>query len=122
MTTTTDDKISGRVTATIDVERGEFEKIALYVDGAEVDAQLFGLGPAPAEEPPLAAQQGVVFSLSFNSAEYDPDTGEVTYPNGAHEIVAGVTVQGSTEEAYSNRMEVEFANDDGVARVRECSE
>ena len=106
----TDDKISGRVTATIDVERGEFEKIALYVDGAEVDAQLFGLGPAPAGEPPLAAQEGVVFSLSFNSAEYDPDTGEVKYPNGAHEIVAGVTLKGSTEEAYSNRMEVEFKN------------
>ena len=104
------EKISGYVTARIDVERGEFEKIALYVDGAEVDAQLFGLGPAPAAEPPLAAQEGVVFSLSFNSAEYDPDTGEVKYPNGAHEIVAGVTVQGSTEEAYSNRMEVEFKN------------
>ena len=78
----TDDKISGRVTVTIDVERGEFEKIALYVDGAEVDAEIFGFGPAPAEEPPLAAQQGVEFDLSFNSAEYDPDTGEVSYPNG----------------------------------------
>ena len=37
------------------------------------------------------------------------------YPNGAHEIVAGVTVQGSTEEAYSNRMEVEFKNGSFVA-------
>ena len=112
-----DGKISGRVTATIDVERGEFEKIALYVDGTEVDAQLFGFGPAPADEPPLAAQQGVVFSLSFNSAKYEdmgPDLGKVTYRNGAHGIVAGVTVQGSTEEAYSNRMEVEFDNEDGV--------
>ena len=113
-----DGKYSGRVTATIDVERGEFAKIALYVDGAEVDAQLFGLGPAPAGEPPLAAQEGVIFSLSFNSAKYNtdigPDLGKVAYPNGAHEIVAGVTVQGSTEEAYSNRMEVEFDNPDGV--------
>ena len=106
----TDDKISGRVTVTIDVERGEFEKIALYVDGAEVDAEIFGFGPAPAEEPPLAAQQGVEFDLSFNSAEYDPDTGEVSYPNGPHYIVAGVTVQGSTKEALSNRKEVEFKN------------
>ena len=72
------------------------------------------LGLRPAEEPPLAAQQGVIFSLSFNSAEYDPDTGEVKYPNGAHEIVAGVTVKGS-EEAYSNRMEVEFKNGSFVA-------
>ena len=113
-----DGKYSGRVTATIDVERGEFEKIALYVDGAEVAAQLFGLGPAPAGEPPLAAQEGVIFSLSFNSAKYGtdigPDLGKVTYPNGAHEIVAGVTAQGSTEETYSNRMEVEFDNPDGV--------
>ena len=113
-----DGKYSGRVTARIDVERGEFAKIALYVDGAEVDAQLFGLGPAPAGEPPLAAQEGVIFSLSFNSAKYNtdigPDLGKVTYPNGTHEIVAGVTVQGSTEEAYSNRMEVEFDNPDGV--------
>ena len=69
-----DGKYSGRVTATIDVERGEFAKIALYVDGAEVDAQLFGLGPAPANEPPLAAQEGVIFSLSFNSAKYNTDT------------------------------------------------
>ena len=106
-----DDKISGRVTATIDVERGEFEKIALYVDGEEVDAQLFGLGSAPAEEPALAAaqQSGVLFRLSFDSGEYD-DEGVVTYPNEAYEIVAGVTLQGSTEEFYSNRMEVEFKN------------
>ena len=113
-----DDKISGRVTATIDVERGEFEKIALYVDGAEVDAQLFGLGPASAEDPPVAgaAQQGgVVFRLSFNSDEYDDETGAVTYPNDTYQIVAGVTLQGSTEESYSNRMEVEFENSSFVA-------
>ena len=107
------DKIAGRVTATIDVERGEFEKIALYVDGVEVDAELSGFGSAPAEEPALVAAQqqgGLQFELSFNSAEYDPASGKVTYPNGAHEIVAGVTVQGSTEESLSNRKDVEFEN------------
>ena len=38
------DKTSGRVTATIDIERGDarFEKIALYVNGTEVDSRLFG--------------------------------------------------------------------------------
>ena len=76
-------------------------------------SQSFGLAPAPAEDPELAAQQ-VVFSLSFDSDEYD-ETGAVTYPNGAHNIVAGLTVQGSTEEAFSNRMEVEFKNSSFVA-------
>ena len=98
------------MTATIDVERGDFEKIALYVDGAEVVSKLFGLAePAPAEEPPLAAQQGVVFSLSFDSDEFDPVTGAVDLPERRPTtLVAGVTVQGSTEEASSNRLEVEF--------------
>ena len=106
-----DDIISGRVTVTVDVERAEYEKVALYVDGVEVDAELFGFGSASAKEPALvAAQQGVEFELSFNSDEYDMDTGEVTYPNGPYEIVAGVTVQGSTEESTSNRKDVEFKN------------
>ncbi len=109
-----DDTYSGRVTASVDIERGDarFEKIALYVDAAEVASQSFGLEPAPAEDPDLAAQQ-TVFSLSFDSDEYD-ETGAVTYSNGAHDIVVGLTVQGSTEEAFSNRMEVEFDNPDGV--------
>ena len=107
------DKIAGRLTATIDVERGEFEKIALYVAGNDmaVDSILFGLGRAPAEGPELATQQGgVEFELSFDSDDYDDETGAVTYPNEAYELVAGVTLQGSTEESYSNRMEVEFEN------------
>ena len=110
-------KTSGRVTATIDIERSDtrFEKIALYVDGAEVATQIFGLPPAPAAgEPPVAAQQlGVVFSLSFDSDEYDPETGAVTYENGTYGIVAGVTFVGSEAEDYSQRWEVELENDDG---------
>ena len=117
-----DDIISGRVTVTIDVERADYEKVALYVDGVEVDAELFGFGSAPAEEPALvAAQQGVEFELSFNSDKYDPDTGEVTYPNGPYEIVAGVTVQGSTEESTSNRKDVEFENSEPRRSFRERS-
>ena len=112
-----DGKTSGRVTATIDIERGDarFEKIALYVDGAEVVTQLFGLQPAPAEDAAeLAAQQaGVVFSLSFDSDEFDPETGAVTYSNGTHGIVAGVTVVGSEAEDYSQQWDVELENDDG---------
>ena len=109
-----DDTYSGRVTATVDIERGEarFEKIALYVDTKEVASQSFGLASASAEDPELAAQQ-IKFSLSFDSDEY-AETGAVTYSNGAHDIVVGVTVQGGTDETYSNRMEVEFDNEDGV--------
>ena len=107
-----DDTYSGRLTATVNIapERGDpqLEKITLYVDGSEVASQSFGLASAPAEDPALAAQQ-IGFPLSFDSHEYD-ETGAVTYENGAHTIVAGVTVEGSTEEAFSNR--------DG-ARIRE---
>ena len=111
-----DGKISGRLTATIDIERergdARFEKIALYVDGAEVVTQLFGLPPAPAADAAELAQQ-VVFSLSFDSDEFDPETGAVTYPNGTVGIVAGVTVVGSEVEDYSQQWDVELENDDG---------
>ena len=56
---------------------------------------------------------GVVLSLSFNSDEYDPETGAVTYENGTHRIVAGVTVVGSEAEDYSQQWDVELENDDG---------
>ena len=111
-----DDTYSGRVTATVDIERergdAQFEKITLYVDTKEVASRSFGFAPAPAEDPELAAQQ-IEFSLSFDSDEYD-EAGAVTYSNGAHDIVVGVTVQGSTDETYSDRREVEFDNEDGV--------
>ena len=110
-----DDTYSGRLTASVDIERGDarFEKITLYVDGTEVASQSFGLASAPAEDAELAAAQQIPFTLSFDSGEYD-ETGAVTYPNGDHAIVVGLTVQGSTAEAFSNRMEVEFDNEDGV--------
>ena len=79
----------------------------------EAASQSFGLASAPAEDPELAAQQ-IVFRLSFDSDKYDETTGAVTYSNGAHKIVVGATVQGSTEEAFSNQFEVEFDNPDGV--------
>ncbi len=112
-----DAKTSGRVTATIDIERergdAPFEKVALYVDGAEVATQFFGLRPEPAEEPARAAQEAaVVFSLSFDSDKYD-STGAATYPNGTHLLLAGVTVAGSEAEDYSQQWDVELENDDG---------
>ena len=81
-----DDKTSGRLTATIDIERergdARFEKITLYVDRVEVASQSFGFGPAPAADAAELAAQQVVFSLSFDSDEFDPETGAVTYSNG----------------------------------------
>ena len=113
-----DSKTSGRLTATIDIERERGdprpEKIALYVDRVEVASQSFGFGAAPAADAAELAAQQVEFSLSFDSDEYDPETGAVTYSNGTRSIVAGVTVVGSEAESFSNRIEVEFDNDDGV--------
>ena len=105
---------------TLEVERGDarfrFEKITLYVDGKEVDSQSFGPPPAPAlaeDAAEVAAAQQIPFTLSFDSGEYDEE-GAVTYSNGAYEIFAGLRVRGSAEEAFSNRIEVEFDNKDGV--------
>ena len=114
------DKTSGLVTATIffERERGDPlpEKIALYVDGDEVATRGFGGGGAAraAEAPALAAQQGgVEFSLSFDSEEYDPETGAVKYLNGPYVILMGVTFMGSEAENQSPPWDVELENDGG---------
>ena len=113
-------KTSGLVTATLffERERGDPlpEKIALYVDGAEVATRGFGGGGAAraAEAPALAAQQGgVEFSLSFDSDEYDPETGKVDYLNGPHVILMGVTFRGSEAENESPPWDIELENDGG---------
>ena len=100
----------------IDLERSDppAEKITLYVDRVEVASKSFGFGPAPAADAAELAAQQVEFNLWFDSDEYDPETGAVTYSNGTHSIVAGVTVVGSEAESFSNREEVEFDNADGV--------
>ena len=115
------DKTSGRVTATIffERERGDPlpEKIALYVDGAEVATRSFGGGgaarAAAAAEPALAAAGGIESSLSFDSDKYDPETGAVTYLNGTHVILMGVTFMGSEAENESPSRDIELENDGG---------
>ena len=116
------DAHEGRVTVTASVERGEarFEKIALYVDGNEVDSQSFGVPASePADEPEtggdpaMAAAQVFEFKLGFNSADYDEDTGVPTYTNGDHELQVGLKITGSESELFSNLIEAEFDNDDG---------
>ena len=116
------DAHEGRVTVTASVERGEarFEKIALYVDGNEVDSQSFGVPASePADEPEtggdpaMAAAQVFEFKLGFNSADYDEETGVPTYTNGDHELQVGLKITGSESELFSNLIEAEFDNDDG---------
>ena len=122
----TGDTHSGDVTVTASVDRGtaRFEKIALYLDGVEVDSQSFG-APAsePADEPEggddpamAAAQQTIEIKLGFNSAEYDlhDDHIHVDHMNGEHTLQVGLTVQGSTDEIFSNQREIEIENEDGV--------
>ena len=123
--TENDDTLSGRVTATVNVERGdqELEEVALLVDGEVVASQSFGsdmdMGMPPPEDD--AAEQAVhAFTLSFNSAGYD-DHGHVDYTNGDHTISAtleiGITMADGMhghETLSSNAITFEFDNDDAV--------
>ena len=118
--------ISGRVTVTVGVERGdqELEELSLLVDGTVVSSQSFGggmdMGMAPSSDEP--AEQAVHdFTLSFDSHGYD-DHGHPDYANGEHTISAelevGVTMADGMhghETVSSNAVTVEFANDDFVA-------
>ena len=116
-----DDTLSGRVTATVNVERGdqELEEVALLVDGEVVSSQSFGAAMMAADDD--AAEQAVhAFTLSFNTAAYD-DHGHPDYMNGEHTISAeleiGVDMADGThghQTISSNVQTVEFDNDDAV--------
>ena len=129
-TGTSDDDgvLSGEVTVTVNVERGdqELEELSILVDGTVVDSQSFGssmdMGMAPEpEDADAAAEQAVhAFTLSFNSAAYD-DHGHADYANGEHTISAeleiGIDMADGThghETISSNAITVDFDNDDGV--------
>ena len=123
-----DGTLSGRVTATVNVERGDqtLHALSLLVDGTAVASQSFGggmdMGMAPeAEDGDAAAEQAVhAFTLSFNTAGYD-DHGHVDYMNGDHTIAAELQIAGGMmsdgmmgyETISSNVQTVEFANEDG---------
>ena len=114
--------LAGDVSVTISVERGDqvLEGLSLLVDDEEVAHQSFGgahMSPAdgPAEQAPLN------FTLSFDSGEYDRETGAVTYLNGDHTISAELEIvvdmaDGTHGHAsvLSNNVSVEFDNDDDV--------
>ena len=112
------DPLKGSVNVVVNVERGdqELEELLLLVDGEEVASQSFGgahMAP-PADE---AAEQAVHgFTLSFDSGEYDMETGATMYMNGEHTISAELEIHGAMghETVSSNAITVEFDNDDGV--------
>ena len=120
------DGLKGRVSVTLNVERGdqELEGLALLVDGEMVASQSFGSGMDMGMTPPdEAAEQAVhAFTMSFDSDAYDEhgDHVDVDYMNGEHTIAAeleiGVTMADGMhghETISSNVVTVEFDNEDG---------
>ena len=116
-----------RVSVTVGVERGDqdLEELSLLVDGEVVESQSFGggmdmMGMTPPDE--AAEQAPYNFTLSFDSHDYDRESGAPTYMNGEHTISAeleiGIDMADGThghETVSSNAVTVEFANDDFIA-------
>ena len=121
--------LQGRVSVTVNLERGdqELEELALLVDGAVVASQSFGGGMDMGTTPPVdeaAEQAGVhAFTLAFDSHDYDRDSGAPVYMNGEHTISAELQIAGGMmadgmmghETISSNAVTVEFDNDDFIA-------
>ena len=109
---TNESGLKGTVDVEVSVERGNqtFERLALNVDGMEVDAQDFGTAAADDAE-----QSTHDFTLSFDSDGYEEhgDHTDVDYMNGEHSIQATLKIAGRDELIMSNILPVEFANDDG---------
>ena len=117
--------LNGRVSVQVGVERGDqtLEMLSVLLDGEVVASQSFGssMGMAPPEE---AAEQAVhTFTLSFDSDDYDRDTGVPAYMNGEHTISAELQIAGGMmadgmmghETLSSNAIDVEFSNSNFIA-------
>ena len=116
-----DEVLSRRVSVTLDVEDGDqvLMQLSVLVDEVVAASRTYGGGAsvvaASEGEPAEAAQQVArAIVLSFNSADYDTDTGEPKYMNGERTISAELTVVGSDEPLKSAGHRVEFGNGDGV--------
>ena len=122
-----DGVLSGEVSVTVNVERGDqtLQQLSILVDGTVVDYQSFGssMGMAPPEEEP--AEQAVhAFTLSFDSGGYDEhgDHVDIDHMNGEHTISAELQIAGGMmadgmmghQTVSSNAITVDFSNDDGV--------
>ena len=112
-----DELLSGKVSVTLNVERGDetLMQLSVLVDGVVADVLPFGeaLAVAASQDEPAQQQAVHAFVLSFNSAEYNVVTGEPTYMNGEHTISAALMVAGRDEPYRSGVHDVEFGNDDG---------
>ena len=117
--------LKGRVEVSLGVERGDqtLERLSVLLDGEVVAYQSFGssMGMAAPEDDAAAEQAVYDFTLSFDSDDYDADTGATTYANGEHMLSAELQIAGGMmsdgmmghETISSNVMTVEFDNDDG---------
>jgi hypothetical protein len=107
-----DGKASGTVSVTVSVDRGDqtLTQVGIAVDGEIVDYQSFGGGMmmAPTDDEPAEQAGNAIFTLSFDSAEYD-ETGGPKYMNGDHVLTAGILVEGGgMEPILSNSVHVDF--------------
>ena len=119
--------LKGRVSVTVNVERGDqtLHALSLLVDGEAVASQSFGGAAMTPEEEDAAAEQAVHrFTLAFDSNAYEPhgDHTDVAYRNGEHMIAAELQIAGgmmsdgmmSYQTISSNVVTVVFDNDDGI--------
>ena len=119
--------LKGRVNVSLGVERGDqtLERLSVLIDGEVVAYQSFGssmdMGMAAPEDDAAAEQAVYDFTLSFDSDEYDAETGATTHANGEHSLSAELQIAGGMmsdgmmghETISSNVMTVEFDNADG---------
>ena len=120
-----DEVLSGRVSVTLSVERGDqmLEQLSVLVDGVVAVNLPFGGASAVAASQDEPAQQAVhAFVLSFNSAGYDAVTGVPDYMNGEHTISAELMVASSDEPLGSGLHAREFGNDDGYIVTADLGE
>ncbi len=108
-----DEYLSGRVSVTLNVERGDqvLMQLSLLVDGVVVDIErLGGASAVAAPEDGPAAQAVVAHILSFRSDAYNAVTGEPKYLNVEHTISGELMVAGRDEPIESFGRTVEFNN------------
>ena len=118
-----DVELSGRVNATINIDRGDqtLEMLSLIVDGAVVTSQHFGRAAAQAPAVDEAAAQAVLTTfLSFDTSEFDVVNG-VGVPKFLnkkdYEISAQLVVAGVEAPIQSNVITLEFKNSDKFNRT-----
>lgn len=101
--------LAGQANIVINLERGgeQVTKLALLVDNTEVWAQNFASGSAEASSPELAIE---TITAPWNTAEFNPTTGETRWKNQAHTLSARVTTVQNQQGSGSPTINVITAN------------